>query len=156
MENFFFNTNITVVDSRIEMSESEFRSRQLSAREGEQIDRYRVMAGQAPYLINAGFSYNNPINGLEAGVFYNVQGPTLNFVGFGNRTDTYLVPFHSLNLNINKTWGKSERVQTTFNITNLLDDKREEIFSMYNSEDQIFSSLAPGRRLAFRIRYSIW
>lgn len=156
MENFFFNTNITLVDSRIEMSESEFRSRQLSAREGEQIDRFRVMAGQAPYLINAGFSYNNPINGLEAGVFYNVQGPTLNFVGFGNRTDTYLVPFHSLNMNINKTWGKSERVQTTFNITNLLDDKREEIFSMYNAEDQIFSRLAPGRRVAFRIRYSIW
>jgi TonB-dependent receptor len=156
IEKFFFNTNLTYVKSQIEMSESEFRSRQLSAREGEIVPRTRDMAGQAPYIINAGFSYNDPIIGLEAGVFYNVQGPTLTFVGFGNRTDTYTVPFNSLNININKTWGRDERLQTTFNVDNLLGDKREEVFRMYNAEDQIFSSINPGRRIALRFRYTIW
>ena len=114
------------------------------------------MAGQAPYIVNAGFSYNNMISGLEAGLFYNVQGPTLTYVGFGNRTDTYTVPFHSLNLNINKTWGKDERIQTTFNVTNLLDDLREETFDMFGAEPEIFTRLRPGRRIALRFRYTFW
>jgi hypothetical protein len=156
LENFFINTNITLVESVIDMAESEFRSRNLSAREGEVVSRTRQMAGQAPYIINAGFSYNNMISGLEAGLFYNVQGPTLTFVGFGNRTDTYTVPFHSLNLNINKTWGKDERIQTTFNVTNLLDDLREETFDMFGAEPEIFTRLRPGRRLALRFRYTFW
>lgn len=156
LENFFFNTNLTFVESSIDMAESEFRSRELSAREGEVVSRTRQMAGQAPYIVNFGFSYNSMVSGLEAGVFYNVQGPTLTFVGFGNRTDTYTVPFHSLNLNINKTWGKSDRIQTTFNVTNLLDDLRQETFRMYGAEDEIFTSFRPGRRIALRFRYSIW
>ena len=156
LENFFINTNVTLVESIIEMAESEFRSRNLSAREGEVVSRNRQMAGQAPYIVNAGFSYNNMISGLEAGLFYNVQGPTLTYVGFGNRTDTYTVPFHSLNLNINKTWGKSDRIQTTFNVTNLLDDLREETFDMYGAEQEIFTRLRPGRRIALRFRYTIW
>jgi hypothetical protein len=156
LENFFINTNITLVESIIEMAESEFRSRNLSAREGEVVSRTRQMAGQAPYIINAGFSYNNMISGLEAGLFYNVQGPTLTYVGFGNRTDTYTVPFHSLNLNINKTWGKDERIQTTFNVTNLLDDLREETFDMFGAEPEIFTRLRPGRRIALRFRYTFW
>lgn len=156
LENFFINTNVTLVESVIEMAESEFRSRNLSAREGEVVSRTRQMAGQAPYIVNAGFSYNNMISGLEAGLFYNVQGPTLTYVGFGNRTDTYTVPFHSLNLNINKTWGKDERIQTTFNVTNLLDDLREETFDMFGAEPEIFTRLRPGRRIALRFRYTFW
>ncbi|MFC0262454.1 TonB-dependent receptor [Fontibacter flavus] len=156
LENFFFNANLTLVESKIQMSESEFRSRQLSAREGETVSRTRQMAGQAPYIINTGLSYNNVISGIEAGLFYNVQGGTLNYVGFGNRTDTYTVSFHSLNFNINKTWGKSERLQTSLNVTNILDDYREEAFRMYNAEDEIFTRLRPGRRASLRIRYSIW
>ena len=156
MENFFFNANLTFVESQIDMSESEFRSRQLTSREGENVARTRQMAGQAPYIINTGISYNNMISGIEAGIFYNVQGSTLNFVGFGNRTDTYTVPFHALNFNINKTWGKEDRLQTSMNVVNLLDDRKEEVFRMFNADDQIFSSLRPGRRVSLSVRYAIW
>mgnify|MGYP006145508861 CR=1 FL=1 len=156
MENFFFNANLTFVESKIEMSESEFRSRELTARDGENVSRTRQMAGQAPYIINTGISYNNMISGIEAGLFYNVQGSTLNYVGFGNRTDTYTVPFHALNFNINKTWGKEDRLQTSMNVVNLLDDRKQEVFRMYNAEEQFFSSLRPGRRVSLTLRYAIW
>lgn len=154
LENFNWNTNVTVTNSQIKMSESEFRSRQLSAREGEKIDNTRNMAGQAPYIINTGLAYQSFITGWEAGIFYNVQGPTLNFVGFGNQTDNYTVPFHSLNLNINKSFGADERIQAGFGIQNMLNDKRELVFQSYEAQDQIFTSLAPGIKMTFRVAFS--
>ncbi len=154
LENFNWNTNVTVTQSQIKMSESEFRSRSLTAREGEEIKNTRVMAGQAPYIINTGLAYQSFVTGWDAGVYYNVQGPTLNFVGFGNRTDTYTVPFHSLNLNVNKSFGADERIQAGFGIQNLLNDKREQVFKAYEAQDQIFTSLTPGTRMTFRVAFS--
>jgi hypothetical protein len=84
------------------MSATEKRSRQLTAREGQKIGDTRDMAGQAPYIVNTGIAYSDFNTGWEAGIYYNVQGPTLNMVGFGNRTDTYAVPFNSLNLNVTR------------------------------------------------------
>lgn len=149
LENILWTTNVTVTKSQIAMSESELKSRQLTAREGQEIGRTRDMAGQAPYLINTGFAYNNFSNGWEAGIFYNVQGATLNYVGFGNRTDTYSVPFHALNLNVNKTFGADERIRLNFGVQNMLNDKKEFVFTSFGAQDQIFSSLAPGVKVNF-------
>lgn len=154
LENFTWNTNVTITESTIKMSESEFRSRQLSAREGESVEDTRSMAGQAPYIINTGLAYQSFVTGWEAGLFYNVQGPTLNFVGFGNQTDNYTVPFHSLNLNINKSFGADERIQAGFGIQNMLNDRRELVFQSYEAQDQIFTSLAPGVKMTFRVAFS--
>ena len=153
-ENFLWTTNVTITESRINMSATELRSRELTAREGEVIGTSRDMAGQAPYIVNTGISYNNFSNGWEAGVYYNVQGPTLNLVGFGNRTDTYTVPFHALNLNINKTFGADERIRTSLGVQNLLNDKREIVFSSFGAQDQIFTQLAPGTRVNFSVGFS--
>jgi len=154
LEKFNWNTNVTVTESRIKMSESEFRSRSLTAREGEVVEDTRDMAGQAPYIINTGLAYQDYNKGWEAGVFYNVQGSTLNYVGFGNRTDTYTVPFHSLNLNINKSFGADERIQAGFGVQNILNDKREMVFRSFAAQDQIFTSLAPGLRMNFKVAFS--
>ncbi|WP_268033552.1 TonB-dependent receptor [Algoriphagus sp. PAP.12] len=154
LENFNWNTNVTITQSQIKMSESEYRSRTLTAREGQEIKDTRDMAGQAPYIINTGFGYQDYNTGWEAGLFYNVQGPTLNYVGFGNRTDTYTVPFHSLNLNVNKSFGADERIQAGFGVQNILNDKKELVFSSYQAQDQIFTRLAPGTKMTFRVAFS--
>lgn len=154
LENILWTTNVTITESQINMSATERRSRELTAREGEVIGTTRDMAGQAPYIVNTGLAYNNFGNGWEAGIFYNVQGPTLNLVGFGNRTDTYTVPFHSLNLNINKSFGADERIRTSLGVQNLLNDKREIVFSSYGAQDQIFTQLAPGTRVNFSVGFS--
>lgn len=153
-ENFLWTTNVTITESRINMSATELKSRELTAREGQVIGTTRDMAGQAPYIVNTGISYNNFSNGWEAGIYYNVQGPTLNLVGFGNRTDTYTVPFHALNLNINKTFGADERIRTSLGVQNLLNDKREIVFSSFGAQDQIFTQLAPGTRVNFSVGFS--
>lgn len=154
LEKFSWNTNVTVTRSQIKMSESEFRSRTLTAREGEEVKDTRDMAGQAPYIINTGLSYADFNTGWEAGLFYNVQGSTLGYVGFGNRTDTYTVPFHSLNLNINKTFGADERVQTSLGVSNILNDRKQQVFRSFGAADQFFTNLAPGTRISFSFAYS--
>lgn len=154
LDNFMWNTNVTITESQIKMSESEFRSRTLTAREGEEVKDTRDMAGQAPYIINTGLSYTNFTSGLEAAVSYNVQGPTLNFVGFGNRTDTYTVPFHSLNLNLNKSFGADERIQANLGVENILNDKREVVFQSFGAQDEIFTRLAPGTRIKFGFSFA--
>ncbi|SHM42694.1 TonB-dependent Receptor Plug Domain [Cyclobacterium lianum] len=153
-ENLFFTFNGTVTSSRIQMSASELRSRRLTAREGQVISSTRDMAGQAPYIINSGLSYNDFVSGVEAGIFYNVQGSTLNYIGFGNRTDTYTVPFHALNVSINKSFGAEEEIQAGLNIQNLLNQSRQEVFRSYGAQDQIFSSLNPGTLVNLNFSYS--
>ncbi len=154
LENLTWNTNVTLAESQIKMSESELRSRQNAAKEGEVVEDTRQMAGQAPFIINTGLSFNNYMTGLEAGLFYNVQGSTLTYVGFGNRTDTFTVPFHSLNFNLNKSFGADERIQAGLGVQNILNQKRESVFSAYGAEDQIFSSLSPGTKISFNVAFS--
>lgn len=154
LENFSWTLNTTLTESSIKMSATELRSRQLTAREGQVIDDSREMAGQAPYIVNTGISYNNFTNGWEAGIFYNVQGPTLNLVGYGNRTDTYAVPFNSLNFNLNKSFGADERIQANFGVENILNARRQIIFKSYEAQDRYFTNLAPGTEIKFGFTYA--
>jgi hypothetical protein len=156
IENFSLNANFTYALSAIDMNPIEFKSRVDNAREGQTIDNRRQMAGQAPYIVNGGVSYNSVKNGLEAGLFYNVQGPTLLFVGLLDRPDIYSVPFHSLNFNANKSFGEERRFTAGFKVSNILDDIREEVFQNFNATDQFFTRLAPRREFSVSLGYSFW
>ncbi|NGM64993.1 TonB-dependent receptor [Sphingobacterium sp. SGR-19] len=148
-----FNLNASVVKSSIEMGDSEYQSRVLFARDGEKVDRKRELQGQSPYLVNAGLSYNNGDNGFEAGVFYNVQGKTLEFIGFSQNSDIYVKPFNSLNVNIGKKLGPEFRWGTvSLKVDNLLDSKRMSVYEAYMAADQIYSLRAPRR--TFTLGYS--
>lgn len=156
LDNFSINSNITIVESQIDMSASEIQTRENRARTGETISDTRDMAGQAPYIINTGIAYTGANNGLDMGVYYNVQGETLMIVGFSDRTDVYSVPFHSINLTANKTFGADGRIKAGLKVSNLLNDKREQVFQSYQAQDQIFQSLAPGTTISFSLGYKIW
>ena len=158
LKNFSLVANITYADSKIKLSQTEFDSRVLNAREGQVIGEYRDMAGQAPYIINGGLRFDGGEKGfakkLEIGVYYNVQGQTLQFAGIVDRPDIYTVPFHSFNLNINKTFGKEENMRFGIKASNLLNDKKELVFKSFNAEDQYFSSLTIGSSISLRFSYN--
>jgi TonB-dependent receptor len=149
------NGNVTVTQSDIEMSETEFRSRQQNARDGQTIDNFRDMAGQAPYIINGGISYNSENRNFELGFFYNVQGRTLQFVGIADRPDVYSVPFHSLNVTSNYSFGPEEKYRLSLKAENLLGSKRESVFESFNAADQLFQSLAPQTSIGASISVKI-
>ncbi len=147
--------NVTLTQSQIEMSETEFTSRVNNARDGEVISRTRDMSGQAPYIINGGFSYKTVSGQLEFGAFYNVRGRTLEFVGIADRPDVYTRPFHSLNLTGSYKFGVDDKYGLGFKVDNLLQSKRESVFESFGSEDQLFSSLTPGTNFSVSLSYKI-
>ncbi|WP_117880034.1 TonB-dependent receptor domain-containing protein [Aureibaculum luteum] len=152
LENFRFNLNASVIQSKLKMGTDEFALRTNTARPGEEVDDTRELQGQSPYLINAGLDYDNDKIGLQTGIFYNVQGKTLEVVG-GANPDVFTKPFNSLNFTFNKSIGKDRKSNLSFKITNLLGSKKESIYESYNAADQLFSSRNPGTSIS--LGYSI-
>ena len=93
LKDLSFNINMSIIESRLTFSESEKARRESSKRTGETVGDFRTLQGQAPYLINSGISYSNPETGIQTGLFYNVQGKTLEIVGDGFRPDVFRIPF---------------------------------------------------------------
>ena len=160
LKNFNITSNISLTKSYIELSLTEYYSRVENARTGETIDDYRVMAGQAPWIINSGITYlggeNGFWSGFETGLYYNVQGTTLQYVGIADRPDIYTLPFHNLNFTASKSFGKNKKTQLGFKIDNLLNDKKESVFRSFNPTDQFFTRLEPGITYHLKLTYNLF
>ncbi len=160
MRNFSIFSNISVTDSRIKLGLTEYISRLENARTGQEIAKTREMAGQAPWIINSGVTWSGRETGIlsefEAGLFYNVQGKTLQYVGIADRPDIYTLPFHSLNFTASKNLGKEKKLQIGVKIDNLLNDKKESVFKSFNPTDQFFTKLEPGTTYQLKLSYALF
>lgn len=146
-------SNVTVVKSEVKMSDIEYQSRLLEARQGETIKETRQFQGQAPYLINSFVGYSNKNKAIEATLSYNLQGKNLFIVGIGRVPDVYEKPFHDLNFRISKGFGgELKRHKVNFTVRNFLNQKRQRIYSSFGSDDEIYSSWSQGR--FFGVGYS--
>ena len=143
-----FNLNVSLIESQLNMSESEYQRRLLAARDGETIEKNRQLQGQAPFLINSGLDYSNPDNGFQIGVFFNVQGESLEVVGTGIVPDVYSQPFMGLNATASKTFGSKNNSKISLKMTNLLNEKRESVYQSFGAQSQLFSQRQPGSSLA--------
>ena len=141
------NLNTSFIQSRQKMNESEYWGR-TTTETSRFIDRYRSMQGQSPFIINTGLVYTNFDKNTELGVYYNVQGKTLEVVGSGNIPDVYTSPFHSVKLNASKSFGKNNDQNITLKVDNLLGDMRESRFDYFGNTDFLFSQLNPGRTIS--------
>ncbi len=156
LENLNLSGNLTLVDSEVEMTDAEYTSRKNQERTtGENVDNKRVMAGQAPYVVNAGLTYGIAEKGFDAGVFYNVKGETLSIVGGGIFPDVYVKPFHSLNLSVNKKFGTDNRMLVEFKVSNLLNNDYDEVYKAYEAQDQIFKRYSPGQSFSVGFKYKL-
>ncbi len=144
LNNLKFNANVSFIKSELTMSDDEFESRRLAARNGERIDRERNLQGQAPFLLNFGLDYNNSDIGLQTSLFFNVQGETLEVVGIGLVPDVYTKPFESLNFTLSKSFGENKRSFIDLKVSNILGSDRESAYQSYGTQDQIFSLRSPG------------
>ncbi|NNK88535.1 MAG: TonB-dependent receptor [Flavobacteriaceae bacterium] len=152
LEDLKLNANVSIIKSELTMSDPEFEARVLAARDGETIERERDLQGQSPYLINIGLDYSLDEIGLQTGLFYNVQGKTLEVVGTGIVPDVYTKPFHSLNFTLNKSFGSERRSAIDLKVANILGSERESSFESFQTQDQVYSLRQPGTE--FSIGYS--
>lgn len=153
VRNLVFNFNGSYIISDEKYSEDELKLRTLGLREGQTIGTSRPLQGQSPYLINTGLDYNNQEKNIQVGLYFNVQGKTLEVVGDGFYPDVYTMPFNSLNFNLIKQFKGNRSL--TFKITNLLNDERESRFEGFNNESQYFKLRNIGRQfsLGYAIRF---
>jgi hypothetical protein len=116
------------------------------------------MAGMSPYIVNAGISYlgnSGFLKSLEAGLYYNVQGESLEVVGVTDYPNIYSVPFHSLNFNSNIGIGDRHRLKVGLKIENLLNDCKEIVYKSFKAEEQYYHFLNPGISFSIRASYSL-
>ena len=144
LDKLSFNGNVTLVQSQIEMTQTEFNSRENFLRDGETLENTRDMAGQSPFVINLGLTYSNPEKGWDSGLFYNVKGRTLEIISSGLYPDVYFQPFNSLNFSLNKRLGEDQKTAIDFKVSNILNNDLERVFSSFGADDQIFSRFSPG------------
>jgi outer membrane receptor protein involved in Fe transport len=149
------NGNFTYVESFIDMTDVEYNARKLYERTGQTVSNERQMAGQAPYVINAGIGYSDSDKGLDIGLYYNVKGPTLYIVGIGLYSDVYAEPFHNLDFGVNKKLGEEGKTVVDFKVNNILADRVESFFQSYRAQEQVFSSYNPGRTFSIGIRQNL-
>lgn len=154
LKDFFFNGNLTIVESQIDMTNQEFLARKSREKEGQSVSNTRQMAGQAPFMVNAGLQYDNRAVGIDAGFFYNLKGETLTIVGGGLFPDVYASPYHNLRFNLNKSLGEEGRTVINLSMSNLLNDSMEDVYKGFRADDEIFSYFTPGRTVSFGIKYS--
>jgi len=152
------NSNVSLIQSRVEYDKSEggtFDGKLNALREGEDLGDFRDMQGQAPYIVNVGLSYKGKVNNVEAGLFYNVQGPKLMIVGINRSPDIYSVPFHSLNFTAFKKLGIDNQFQVGIGIANILDDAVESETDSFRAEARVFNRFNPGRTFSVSFKYAI-
>ncbi len=153
LEKFSLNANVSFIESVVQMADREFESRQLAAREGETIDDERQLQGQSPYLINISLNYDDNEKGWQGGLFYNVQGETLEVVGIRNVPDAYTQPFHNLTFRLTKAFGEDQKQSVNIGFSNILDDDIETLYKSFRSSDKVFSKRSPGRAISIGYSY---
>jgi len=146
------NINASIIESKQEYGTSELNLRTNGLRVGESLGTYRRLQGQSPYLINSSIDYKDE-NGLITGLFFNMQGKTLEVVGTGFAPDVYTHPFESLNFNLTKKIGENKNKTFTVKIENLLDSKKESYYESFKAVNRIFSFRDLGR--TFSIGYNV-
>jgi len=154
-----FVTNITLVDSEVELDKSEggeYESRKANVRDGEIIKETRDMQGQSPYIVNAYLNYRGIENGWEANVSYNVQGSSLAVVGMGINPDVYTSPFHNMSVKISKQLGLDNRLRISATVKNILGSNNEKVYRSFGAEDQIFESFRPLRSYSLGLSYDLF
>jgi outer membrane receptor protein involved in Fe transport len=154
-------TNVTLVTSKIKMSDEEYAGssgeggRLGNARADEKVNDTRAMSGQSPYMVNAYLNYSNSEIGLDASISYNVQGKRLSVVGSGRVPDVYEMPFNSLNFKISKALGKVQRWQASISAENLLGDDKMKAYESFKAEERLYEFYSPGRTFFVGVAYSI-
>lgn len=130
--------NVSFVYSRALLSEEQ--RRQATSVE-------RPLAGQPPYIVNVQLGIAPPDTHLTFGVYYNVFGPRLEDVGRLGLPDTYLEPFHSVDVSL--SWEPDPHWKLRLAGQNVLFQRRE-----LRQGDFVVLGYDPGTQITLSCGYS--
>jgi len=97
-------------------------------------EKHRIMQGQSPFIMNLGLNYLNPDNGLSVNLSYNTVGKRIAYVGSPVNPHTWELPRNSLDLTIQKQFGK--RTTLKLGLKDILNDPVQFV-QYYGTADEI-------------------
>lgn len=111
LEDFSFNTNLSIMYSEINIGDA-----------GTASNNNRRLEGASPYLLNTDITYTSFLANLdyEVTLAYNVFGRRLSNIGFLGLGDIFELPVNTLNLNATVNFGKEQRFKGQFYLRNIL------------------------------------
>jgi TonB-dependent receptor len=109
-------SNVTMMKSKIEPGNTDISA--LTSAD-------RPMVGQAPYVVNAGVSYENSTGALSATALYNVVGRRITATGTKPTPDTYLEPRSLLDFSLR--FPLFAATSAKLNASNLLNSEYKEV-----------------------------
>ncbi len=160
---FSANMNLSLVSAKVDLKsvivdnqgQTEHQLRTINRRINEpEIAATRPMAGQSPYSINFGLSYDVPEKETNISLSYNIQGPQLTIISSGRIPDVYTDPFNSLNINAFRSFGKNKKSKITLGVQNILNDRTALVYKSYGAQSEIYSSYNPGIQFSFKYNYN--
>lgn len=162
LQRLFASANVSLAHSRVDMRTvlvnnaglTEYGLRENNLRTGEDLASYRPMAGQSPYAVNAALSYEIPEKETSISLAYNVQGEQLSIIASGRVPDVYTLPFHSLNFNAYKGFGKKMRSKLTLSLRNLLDEGVTMVYRSFQAADAVYSTYKPDLGIGLKYSYA--
>lgn len=109
--------------------QSEINTNKAFARE-----KYRIMQGQSPYIINLALFYNNVNKQFSVNLIYNKVGKRIAFAGTPSNPHTWELPRNSLDLTVTKNFGK--RFELRMGFKDILNEPVRFV-QYFGTEDQV-------------------
>lgn len=153
-DRLFFNANASVMYSQVTLLDN-------NGTDVKSTSVQRPLQGQSPYLINAGFQYDDQ-KGWAASLLYNHIGPRLSYVGNADFGDIYEKPRHLLDFQLSKKILE-RRAEVIFSVSDIFNNnilmyekptsKQERA---YNPDvDRIFTRFNPGTTFKIGFTYDL-
>ena len=149
LSNFSFGTNVSLVESRIDISPEQLQLMRLN---NPEMDSKRPLEGQSPFLLNFNVGYDNFESGLSAHVYYNVFGERLSEWNKTGEPFVYEQPAHTLNASVNYQLG--DHIKIKFSGNNLLNTKHQKT-QVYQGTEYIFTQYTNGTTFSLGLDYSL-
>jgi TonB-dependent receptor len=150
MQNFYFNTNLTLIHSRVDIPSREIENAKNV--DSTYTQESRPFQGQAPYIVNAILTYANAKIGHESSLSFNVSGPKLYSISLFATPDVYEAPVPFLNFkttqNIGKYW------QLSFIMRNILNAKVSKT-QQYKGQTYFAETFQIGRTFGLGVSFRI-
>jgi TonB-dependent receptor len=149
LSNFVLGGNLSLVDSRVDISPSELF---LIHQTRPDATGSRPFQGQSPYLLNLNISYENSPNGIAASLYYNIFGERLSIVSLGGTPDVYEQPAGILNFSC--SWKFVQHLGLSLSARNLL-NQRERKIQTFKGRDYIYSEFDRGMTFSLGMKYDL-
>ncbi len=146
MPNFSIGGNFTLLKSKVEFVENYGSDDKLGVLSN------RPMYGQAPWVVNVFFSYDNRALGLNANAVFNMEGAKLAVINKGSTPNIYKNSYPDCKFNIAKTLGKNFKVK--FSVNNIINGNHKKTYT-YENKEYIFQSYKQGRSYSISLSYEI-